>query len=303
MYTMQMNTAAGDLKSPVRNRYFYGKMLDVFHFELEQEYFNQKRWLLNQRVVGCGVICGLDVTLGQDGRSIMVQPGMALDRCGREIIVACPSAPISLDPWMKPPATAAPPVNAPVPGAPAGAVPGQPAVPVPAPPVAPPPPGTVPADGPWVHVCLCYHECETDPVPAFGGDCDTDERCSSGAIRERYKIDICSGKIKVPQPKCTLTDLFPNKTLDYGALARLVTRACVKVSDACCIPIANIQLPPPVVAQPGAGAPAAPGNAQQPAAPVIDITVRPVVLSNPLLFQLMLCLCGSGEQTPCSSSY
>ena len=66
---MQMNGTTGDLKSPVRNRYFYGKMLDVFHFELEQDYFNQKRWMLNQRVIGCGVICGLDVILGQDSRS------------------------------------------------------------------------------------------------------------------------------------------------------------------------------------------------------------------------------------------
>jgi len=49
--------------------------------------------------------------------------------------------------------------------------------------------------------------------------------------------------------------------------------------------------------------PAAPaGVNQQIPAPVIDITVRPIVLTNPLLFQLMLCLCGSGGQSPCSGS-
>ncbi|HEU4510640.1 MAG TPA: hypothetical protein VFR78_20590, partial [Pyrinomonadaceae bacterium] len=32
-----------DLKAGVRNNYFYGKLLDVFHLEMEQEYFNSKR--------------------------------------------------------------------------------------------------------------------------------------------------------------------------------------------------------------------------------------------------------------------
>ena len=32
---------------------------------------------------------------------------------------------------------------------------------------------------------ICYHECPTDPVPAMGGDCDTQSLCSPGAITER----------------------------------------------------------------------------------------------------------------------
>jgi hypothetical protein len=80
-----------DLKTPVRNRYFYGKLLDVFHFELEQSYFNAKRWLLNRRVFGYGVICGLDVRLSEDRRGVIVLPGIALDKWGREIIVPQPS--------------------------------------------------------------------------------------------------------------------------------------------------------------------------------------------------------------------
>ena len=73
--------------APVRNRYFYGKLLDVFHFEMEQNYFNEKRWLLNRLISGYGVVCGLNVTLGPDGQSVVVSPGTALDKCGREIIV------------------------------------------------------------------------------------------------------------------------------------------------------------------------------------------------------------------------
>jgi hypothetical protein len=44
-----------DLKVPVRNRYFYGKLLDVHQLEMEQEYFNAKRQLLNRLVTGPGV--------------------------------------------------------------------------------------------------------------------------------------------------------------------------------------------------------------------------------------------------------
>jgi len=261
---------AGELKAPVRNRYFYGKMLDVFHFEQEQGYFNQKRWLINQRVVGYGVVCGLDVTLGRDNRSIVVLPGVAIDRCGREIIVASPSQPVSLDPWM-----------AKAPGAAPAAQPAN------------------GEEGKWLHVCLCYHECESDPEPAFGNDCDTSDRCVSGSIRERYRIDICDGKVKMPPVKCNLADLFSDRTIDYAALARYVTRACPPTGEACCIPIANIQLPPPQPAAPAADG----GGAAQNPPPTVDIAVRPIVLTNPLLYQLLICLCGSGGDAACGANY
>jgi len=48
-------TCAASVKTFVRNRYFYGKLLDVFHFELEQNYLNAKRWLLTRLVTGYGV--------------------------------------------------------------------------------------------------------------------------------------------------------------------------------------------------------------------------------------------------------
>ena len=54
-----------DIKTPVRNRYFYGKLLDVYHFELETNYMNYKRWLMNRHVISYGVVCGMDVRLGK----------------------------------------------------------------------------------------------------------------------------------------------------------------------------------------------------------------------------------------------
>src|SRR5215813_11048453 len=87
-----------DLRTPVRNRYFYGKLLDVMHLEMEQEYFNSKRALLNRFVIGPGVVCGLDVELTSDEKSVVVSPGFAIDRCGREILVTKPSEPVELPP-------------------------------------------------------------------------------------------------------------------------------------------------------------------------------------------------------------
>src|SRR5262245_20843278 len=96
MATSSHHTGCIDQCSPIRNRYFYGKMLDVYHFELEQNYFNGKRWLLNRLVSGYGVVSGLNVLLSSDLKSIYVTPGVAIDKCGHEIIVCNPSAPIVL---------------------------------------------------------------------------------------------------------------------------------------------------------------------------------------------------------------
>src|SRR3954467_7656851 len=86
------------IHSFTRNRYFYGKLLDVFHFQLEQDYLNGKRWLLNRLVSGYGVLCGLDVQPAENGRAVVVTAGAALDRGGREIIVPCTSEPIDIPP-------------------------------------------------------------------------------------------------------------------------------------------------------------------------------------------------------------
>ena len=52
-----------DLLEPVRNLWFTGKMLDAYHMDLETDYGNRKRWLLNRLVLGSGVV-GLDVKPG-----------------------------------------------------------------------------------------------------------------------------------------------------------------------------------------------------------------------------------------------
>lgn len=72
-----------------RNRYFYGKLLSVDDFESEQRYMNDKRRLINRFMHGCGVVCGLGVTPVEED-AVSVEPGLALDFAGREIVVEKP---------------------------------------------------------------------------------------------------------------------------------------------------------------------------------------------------------------------
>src|SRR5512133_4010955 len=68
-----------------RNNYFYGKRMDVQHFQMEQDYGKLKQWLLNRLTLGKGVLCGLRVSIS--GGRVCVDPGVAIDGVGREIIV------------------------------------------------------------------------------------------------------------------------------------------------------------------------------------------------------------------------
>src|SRR5438874_6748499 len=83
-----------------RNRFYYGKLMDVLHFSMEQQYVLAKEWLYNRDVLGPGVVCGLDVqrfsNAGGDG--LVVRSGLAIDGWGREIVVPedVPLVPLSL---------------------------------------------------------------------------------------------------------------------------------------------------------------------------------------------------------------
>lgn len=72
-----------------RNRYFYGKLLTVRDFELEQNYYRNKNRLRNRVVHGAGVLCGLGVTMSDDA-TLMIESGMALDYQGREVFIEEP---------------------------------------------------------------------------------------------------------------------------------------------------------------------------------------------------------------------
>jgi hypothetical protein len=78
-----------ELEPPRRNRYFDGKVLTAADQTLEQEYRLARERRLNLHVFGHGVVSGLGVTTVQSGDEwgIHVSPGLAIDGCGRLVVV------------------------------------------------------------------------------------------------------------------------------------------------------------------------------------------------------------------------
>jgi hypothetical protein len=248
----QEGATRADVQEYCRNRYVYGKLLDVFHFEMEQQYFNAKRWLLNRMVSGYGVVCGLGVELGPDQRSLVVSPGFALDKWGREVLVTAPTAPLPLPD--------APPVDGGTHGVDCECGPDDVC------------PG-------WRTIFLCYRECLTNPVPVLDPECGDMAACSPGTICERYELDLREGRQPAIEVECPVPDLVAGGRVNYPALANYVSGSCPPWPDDPCIALASVKLPV-------TGEPVAPD--------AIDIAVRPIVYTNDLLHDLLVCLTGKG---------
>lgn len=95
-----------DLQVFEQVNYFDGQLLTKEDFNQDQRYFNNKRHLMNKYVIGSGVIYGLRISncvldMGEDAQDSVAQNaaseiaikfelsrGVAIDDCGREIIVA-----------------------------------------------------------------------------------------------------------------------------------------------------------------------------------------------------------------------
>jgi hypothetical protein len=136
-----------------RNNYFNGKTLSARDLAAEQVYLNEKRHLINRSILGWGIVCGLNVCL--EGDCLEVHPGLALDCCGRELLV-CDKA--MLHPRDVADALGVDPC--------AG------------------------GDGiPWA-LCLEYRECRTEPV-SLPKSCDQHERGREfNRIRDDYRLSI-----------------------------------------------------------------------------------------------------------------
>jgi hypothetical protein len=146
------------LTAPRRNNYYYAKLLDVLHFQMEQNYGREMRWLGNRLALGSGVLCGLDVTVERG--QLCVAPGVAIDPMGREIIVPVKTCldPRSLrDPCGDP---------LPEPEGPEGRV---------------------------LTLSVCHHECLTDYAPVLVGDCQTKEACAAGTVVETFRFVLRTG--------------------------------------------------------------------------------------------------------------
>jgi hypothetical protein len=89
---------------------------------------------------------------------------------------------------------------------------------------------------------------------------------------------VREGELPAVEPSCELRDLFtpaegeeavPNI---HPRLVEMVSQACADVEENSCVPLALISLPP----------------ADQ--AIMINLNVRPLVINNTLLLELLLCL-------------
>ena len=133
-----------------RNNYFHGKMLSARDLRAEQEYFNEKRWLINRTVLGWGIVCGLDVKV--DYGCLVVEPGLALDCCGHELLVCERQAihlnkiteELEVDRYRH-------------------------------------------SSISWV-LCLEYNECKTEPVKLPNTACEQTDRGEYNRIRDHYRL-------------------------------------------------------------------------------------------------------------------
>ncbi len=233
------------LTTPTRNRYFYGKLMDVLHFNLEQAYNLRARWSHDRLTLGQGVICGLAVAPSADGAYLGVGPGAAVDEAGRTIFVPAPTP--AVDPRQLTDAF----------GRPSGA--------------------RIEGEGD-VTLGLAYYECEAEPTPALiGSGCDGAQAVEPGVIRERYALVVMSGAPAAITPGCEVPNLFASlgQPAFYAQLVDRVGQPCAEGSPTPWVTLAHIRLP-------AAGLPIT-GD-------LINPAVRPLVFSNPLLFDLLACL-------------
>ena len=192
-----------DIPRFCRNHFFTGKLLTERDFSAEQRYGIDKLRLHHLALHGWGAVCGLGVRPHPycPEKRIVVDPGLAIDGCGREIYVptchelelpeieleVTPEDPCAPDVDPKRPA----PQRHPTYGYPPPSTPAQQASTTDdspkqdeptqeAPEVCEPP---APCVAPPLYVCLQYAECETEFMPAPFDECACD-----GAVQRPNRI-------------------------------------------------------------------------------------------------------------------
>jgi len=154
MEASKQDCCKGDCEETATERmnYFTGLHLAARDFQDEQTHHRSHRFLHNRMLHGWGVVCGLEVKKneqpGCENRYVTVSPGMAIDCCGREILMNCPAC-CSHDepeiPWEK-----------------------------------------YSQARPWLVLCLTYYDEPKKPVPVLSseGDCSS---ANTETKHSRYK--------------------------------------------------------------------------------------------------------------------
>jgi hypothetical protein len=173
----------GDISAFTRNHYFYGKLLTVSDFQLEQDYFINKLRLNNQLLEGVGIIDGLEITnpsFTSDLNKVTfsLSKGHAIDADGNIILVKTDTS-ITID------------NNA--------------------------------IDKANFYICIEYDECEQNSVPIASDDSQCEEEgCCYNRVRETYKVTIqdsasecdygiaCTDEVKVDRKSIVLAVVKKN---------------------------------------------------------------------------------------------
>ena len=143
-----------------RNHYFTGKLLVERDFTDEQRYHMEKLRHHNQRLHGWGVVCGLKVKQHENeacrDRFVCVEPGTALDCCGREIVVREEEC-INL--------RELPSIKALI--------------------------EQEDDDEHTLQICVRYRECPTEEIPVLYDECGCDDtQCKPNRILESHEFDV-----------------------------------------------------------------------------------------------------------------
>ncbi|MBL8901103.1 MAG: hypothetical protein JNM84_25980 [Planctomycetes bacterium] len=206
-----------------RNLFFHGKLLSSRDLRAEQEYFQEKRRLLNRMLHGCGVVCGLDVKVRRMSREVVtltLEPGLALDGCGREILVCearehCLRVPKDDD--------------------------------------APCAPGDAREDRgranrEWV-ICLQYDECLREPVRLSPSGCDEAGAQEHNRVLDSYRLELRPYRERKDgcEPLCPLDEMKHGGCRDESAiptwdavLCHHKRRGCPSCQDGGCVVLGTI---------------------------------------------------------------
>ncbi len=155
-----------DIPQLARNNYFTGKLLVERDFTDEQRYMLGKLRRHDQRLHGWGAVCGLKVEAhpnqGCQDRFVVIEPGTAVDCCGREILVTREEYfdfnAKFLANWQK-----------------QNSVGQQPD----------------PTVSHKIQICVSYRECGTEDMPVLFDECSCDgTSCQPNRILESYGFDV-----------------------------------------------------------------------------------------------------------------
>lgn len=255
-----------------RNNYFYGKQFTVRDLMQEQRYLNAKRRIVNQTVLGWGVVCGLDVCWKSPNsyETLVVEPGMAIDCCGNEIII-CDKQPVEFEEYK----AASEYVR------------------------------QHPEEEKKFVLCLEYYECKTEPVEIPPEVCDKQNRTEYNRVREGAKLKIKEWEDACPeQPAGRVgclshfkkdssdpqTDISCHTDPIHEHLCSVIKEDCPECKDCDCVVLATIYVRRRRVQQQE--------EADQNRRPVvIDVdldtcTDRRLVYNNSLLYDLIYCYHG-----------